>query len=493
MLQLEDRRTMTTNSTLDGYIRVSRRGRRTGERFISPGEQRKAIERWARENDARILRWHTDMSRSGGTMERRGLRAAINRLEKGQTGGIVVACLDRFSRTAVGGMAAIEKIDRLGGRVVSVKEHVDPYSATGRLHLGLILVIAEWQRATAAESFELAIRNAAERGLFAKRTSYGLMKDETGRLVHDPETVLVAQRIVTLRASGRGWAAIAAQLTRDEIPTPTGKTRWSKTTLIGIVQSESLIGVWNGPFGLRLENAWEPIVDVHLWQKANAVRGIRDDARAYNDRTFAGLARCARCRRVLTREVNNTGYVSYGCAIVGCRAVAVGAHLLDDYVTRLLDARLAWWRLRAERDDDGTIEKLAADKNRAEKEFVAWRDDTDLREVIGDADYREGLKARARRRDETEDALATARAARLGDAAEIASDLEVRLDDLEWTARRQIAEAAIHAIWVRPSRVRGPAAGAYVSERLLVEYIDSRNPHDKPDGASRAEPTPVTW
>ncbi|MDW5595940.1 recombinase family protein [Conexibacter stalactiti] len=493
MLQLNTHEETDLRSTLDGYIRVSRRGRREGERFISPGEQRRAIERWARENRVQILRWHTDMSRSGGSMDRAGLKVAISRVERGLTGGIVVACLDRFARTAVGGMSTIEKITRLGGRVVSVKENVDPDSATGRLHLGVILVIAEWQRATAAESFETAIRNAAERGLYAKRTSYGFKKDEAGRLVRDPVTASIASRIVALRAEGRGWSAMAEALIRSRIPTPTGKTRWSKTTLMGIVSSASLIGTWEGPFALRVERAWEAIVDVDLWQRANAIRGVRDDARSYADRAYAGLARCAVCRRVLTREINNTGFVSYGCAVTGCRSVAIGAHLLDDHVTRLLDSRLAWWRLKAERDDDGTIARLVAAKARADKEFSAWRDDADLRAVIGDDDYREGLKVRARWRDEAANVLTTAHAKTLGDVAEAVSEVDVRLDDLDWEARRQVAEAAVHAIWVKRSRMRGPGAANFVGERLLVEYVDSRRRHDLPHPASRTELAAVTW
>jgi hypothetical protein len=39
---------------LDGYIRVSRVGGRDGEGFISPRDQRAAIEQWARSNDVRL-------------------------------------------------------------------------------------------------------------------------------------------------------------------------------------------------------------------------------------------------------------------------------------------------------------------------------------------------------------------------------------------------------------------------------------------------------
>ena len=129
-------------------------------------------------------------------MDRRGLRDAIARIESGKTGGIVVARLDRFARTMSGGMAAIERVVSLGGRVVSVAEHVDPATAAGRMLLGILLVIAQWQRETATESFEAAVRNAAARKLYAARPSYGYMKrEEDGRIVRDPETAPTRLRI----------------------------------------------------------------------------------------------------------------------------------------------------------------------------------------------------------------------------------------------------------------------------------------------------------
>jgi hypothetical protein len=52
--------------TADGYIRVSRVGGRSGESFISPAEQRSAIEDWARRTRTEIVDWHEDLDYSGG-------------------------------------------------------------------------------------------------------------------------------------------------------------------------------------------------------------------------------------------------------------------------------------------------------------------------------------------------------------------------------------------------------------------------------------------
>src|SRR5262245_44968311 len=88
--------------TADAYIRVSRVAGRSGESFISPGEQRSAIDEWAKRNHVQILEYHEDLDQSGGTLNRPGFQEALKRCRAGLTGGIVGAKLDRLTRSVAG-------------------------------------------------------------------------------------------------------------------------------------------------------------------------------------------------------------------------------------------------------------------------------------------------------------------------------------------------------------------------------------------------------
>ena len=79
----------------DGYIRVSRRGGREGESFISPDVQRERIAKWAAANDIEIVQWWEEIDQSGAKLERPLFQEALARCERGETGGIVVARLDQ--------------------------------------------------------------------------------------------------------------------------------------------------------------------------------------------------------------------------------------------------------------------------------------------------------------------------------------------------------------------------------------------------------------
>src|SRR4051794_10467755 len=107
-------------TTMDGYLRVSRRMGREGEGYISPKIQREAIQRWADYKGVRIADWHFDEDESGGTQDRPGLVAAIDRAVNGETDGIVAWKIDRFSRYTEGGLRDLHRLEEADARLAFV-------------------------------------------------------------------------------------------------------------------------------------------------------------------------------------------------------------------------------------------------------------------------------------------------------------------------------------------------------------------------------------
>lgn len=481
---------------MDGYIRISQVAGREGERFHSPDEQREAIEGWAKLHGVRVGVIHTDLDRSGSTMDRPGMNEAIRRVRSGQSGGVIVARIDRFARSVIGGLTTIEELAEHDARIVSVNEGVDPATPIGEAMLGLLLIMARWQWRQADEALELAQARATSAGRFPGRPAYGYGRDERGLTFVDSRTAAVVQRIHEERAAGRGWRSIADGLTRDRVPTPHhGKERWAASTVYGIVRSEAHLGVFIGPRGLRVEDAWPAIVTGELWRRANAVRGVRDDSRRHADRLFAGVARCAGCRGVMSRQVNPHGFVSYGCPTRHCRGGgSIGAGLLDAHVSVMVNTRLAEVKLRPRHaGTDDEARRLVAARDASREEFEAWRDDLEARAAIGDSDYRAGLLARAKARDDAEVALAQHRAAGgLDELAQLPGQTDLVLENLPWAARRRVVETLLHSVWVRRSEVRGPGARRHVDRRVRVVWHDDPAPPTLPSASGPVLP-PVTW
>ena len=194
---------------LDGYIRVSQVAGRGGESFISPAMQREQIERWADANRVFLGVIFEELDESGARQDRPLLLRAIERVESGKSRGIVVAKLDRFGRSLMDGLAAIERIHRASGAFVSVQDGLDLRTETGRLVLRIMLSMAEWELDRVRSSWDQAKARAIARGVHIGRTPpFGYRRDSRGRLRCDPKTGDVARELFRAPQQGSNAAGV---------------------------------------------------------------------------------------------------------------------------------------------------------------------------------------------------------------------------------------------------------------------------------------------
>src|SRR5213594_2280029 len=181
--------------TADGYVRVSRRAGREGESFISPEVQRQKIEAWAKAHDVKIVQWWEELDQSGAKRERPMFQEALARCERGETGGIIVAKLDRFARSAIDALGSIKRLNEAGARLVSVEDNFDGSTPMGRFAIGILSLIAELELERIKENWQTAISEAVNRGVHISRwPPTGYKRDESGRLVRDePAASVVAE------------------------------------------------------------------------------------------------------------------------------------------------------------------------------------------------------------------------------------------------------------------------------------------------------------
>ena len=99
---------------IDGYVRVSQLRGREGESFISPVVQGEQIRAWATMRGARVGRVFEELDVSGARADRPLLEEALARIESGASDGLVVAKLDRFGRSLIHSLAAVERIQAAG-------------------------------------------------------------------------------------------------------------------------------------------------------------------------------------------------------------------------------------------------------------------------------------------------------------------------------------------------------------------------------------------
>lgn len=458
---------------LDAVVRVSRRNGRSGDSFMSPDEQRSAIEARAERDNVRIAQWFDETdSVSGGTVEREGLQAAIRRAQQGLTDGIIVAKVDRFSRVVQGGLGAITQLEDAGKELWSAREGVivgdEKATATDKLVRTFWLALAQWQRDTLTEGWE-AVRHRHIGNGVANHAKYGYRKDlQTRRLVPDLAESEWVVPIFERRAARESWAAIAEWLTDQGAPTRDGAERWSYTSVRGIVESRVYLGeICSGD--IVNPSAHEPLVPLDLWERANAVEtnpGPRSEKGSY---LLTGLIRCASCgvrmSGMISRQKDGGGnpatYAYYRCrsnhgSWGKCPQPArILAAELDELVEDVFRSRFLTGRAvpaEATGDLDAALEAQRAAEADLEHFLTAPSTD-ELRRTMGPEWFDTGMRARMDRVNEARDAVAEVRNAALGTA--FPTDLADLWDSLDVNEKRGFLADGFALVAVAPGRGQG--------------------------------------
>jgi site-specific DNA recombinase len=477
---------------LDGYIRVSRVGARSGDSFISPEVQREQITTWASLRGVTIAAWHTDLDQTGGILSRPGLNAMMERVRARQTGGIVVARLDRLSRAGVAdALKLVEELKQCGAELAVVDLGVDPTTVFGEFATTLMLALARLERRRVGENWRIAREKAIGRGVhFFDAVGYS-RDDESGRLVpneHAPQIREVFRR----KASGASWGDLARYLNDAGVPTTTGSA-WQPRAVAHLIAKRVYLGeAYHGDN--RLRDAHDALVTAADWEAANRTQPALNDG--VGRLLSGGLVRCASCRHTMKGARAHSGkkvLEQYRCkkdhAGGRCPAPAtIVGHILEPYVEQ---AFLDYVAGRVPRHDAVTAPSDAlrdAENGLAhvEEELAAYVADLEARRLLGRDRWLEGVQLRVAAVEAARSELARhAEAATRG----VGSDPVEILDlwpELSMPERRKLILSSIGAVFVRPSGRRGSHAPP-VEERVAVLFRgDPRIPADLPRKGGRA-------
>jgi DNA invertase Pin-like site-specific DNA recombinase len=204
-----------------GYVRVS-----TEEQGVSRlglEAQRAAIIAECERHDWTLLEVIQDVGRSGKDLRRPGIMRALDELSRGDATALVVAKLDRLSRSMLDFARIMTTAQKQSWALVALDVQVDTTSPSGE-----------------AMAHMLATFSQFERRLISERTKQALAQKRAGgvRLGAPPEIDSpIASRIRKERAAGRTLREIAQRLNEDRVPTARGG-RWHASTLQRVLARE---------------------------------------------------------------------------------------------------------------------------------------------------------------------------------------------------------------------------------------------------------------
>ncbi len=180
--------------------------------------QRSAIQTECTHRGWKLLAINEDAGASGKSVSKRpGLAAALEEVESGRAAGIVVAKLDRLSRSLADFANLMVRAQTSGWNLVALDLGVDLGSAAGEFMANVMASAAQWERRIIGQRTKDALAEKRAEGV------------TLGRPTVLPEAVV--ERIMAAHRAGEGWSAIARTLNFEKVPTAHGGTKWHPSTV----------------------------------------------------------------------------------------------------------------------------------------------------------------------------------------------------------------------------------------------------------------------
>lgn len=204
-----------------GYVRVSTD--KQADRGFSLEAQAEKIRAMAVVHNAELLDIIVDGGESAKSLQRPGMERLLALVDGKKVQAVVVAKLDRLTRSVKDLCELLERFERRGVALISVAESLDTSSAAGRLVLNIMTAVSQWEREAIGERTRDAMNHKRTNGERVGNIRFGYRLGADGKHVEpDPAEQEVLREIHGLRQSGHTMRGIAAALNRRALRTRRG-------------------------------------------------------------------------------------------------------------------------------------------------------------------------------------------------------------------------------------------------------------------------------
>ncbi len=364
-----------------GMIRVSRE--RDG--MTSPEVQRHAIESYAASNGIDIIDWVEGIDETGSRARSAWwprLDQSIERLEAGEFEVIVVWKFSRTARHRLRWAVALDRVDALGGGLLSATEPIDDRTSHGRLARGMVGEFNAYQADLIGDTWrEAHARRFREGKPINGKPRFGYTYSPAEGFTPDPITGAVLADTYRRYISGESVYALVRWLNAG--PTRPvggyggkGDGLWSERTLRRVLDSGFAAGLitYQGEQKLGIH---EPLITSTEWDAYLEARGRRRVYRRSERSTYAysGMVWCACGSKMHGGTHGKDRAQSYRCKDGKEKGTHDGGYvaqsLLDDALRAWLREREARVRSEAASAIERRPRRVAADPSAELKRQLA--------------------------------------------------------------------------------------------------------------------------
>ena len=207
-----------------GYARVSTD--KQADKGVSLDAQAEKIRAMAVVHGAQLLDMVEDGGESAKSLNRPGLQRVLKLVDQRQVQAVIVAKLDRLTRSVKDLCELLELFERRGVALISVAGSLDTSSASGRLVMNIMAAVSQWEREAIGERTRDALQHKRSQGERVGNIAFGYRLSADRKHVEaDAGEQAVLGEIRRLRNAGTSLRRIAAALNGRALTTRRG-TAW---------------------------------------------------------------------------------------------------------------------------------------------------------------------------------------------------------------------------------------------------------------------------
>src|SRR6202011_5717496 len=124
-------------------------------------------------HDAELIDIIVEAGESAKSLNRRGMQRLLALIDSGEVQTVIVAKLDRLTRSVKDLCELLERFERRGVALISVAESLDTGSAAGRLVLNIMAAVSPWERGAIAERTRETLQHKRSQGQRVGNIAFG--------------------------------------------------------------------------------------------------------------------------------------------------------------------------------------------------------------------------------------------------------------------------------------------------------------------------------
>lgn len=220
-----------------GYVRVSTE--KQADEGVSLAAQEAKIRAIAVVRGVHLAEVIVD-AESGKSLNRAGAKRLLEMVGRGEVGTIIIAKLDRLTRSVKDLCGLLELFEKKNVALISVAESLDTSSAAGRLVITIMGAVSQWEREAIGERTRDALRHKGGQGERTGNIRYGYRLAGDGKHVEsDPAEQAALREIHALRRGGGSLRSIAADLNAQGHRTRRGSP-WRHTYIASMLATAAV-------------------------------------------------------------------------------------------------------------------------------------------------------------------------------------------------------------------------------------------------------------